>query len=102
MVHCGQGYPSGPDKHDQKSGAATPGPANQRIMDEAKIRQHIAEAEAHIARAESRITRQKEIIAECAARGRSTEEAENLLAFLIDARKAILQMRQQSLPKPGD
>jgi hypothetical protein len=72
------------------------------LVDESTIRQHLAEADEHIATAEARITRQREIVAKCSAAGRSTEEAEELLAGLTAALKTMLQIRQQSLAELSD
>ena len=71
-------------------------------MDQAIIRWHVAEAEARIAQAESRIARQREIVAECSARGRSTEKAEQRLADLTKAQKTTLHVMQQLLSELGD
>jgi D-serine dehydratase len=50
---------------------------------EAMAQKHVAEADTHIEEAEERIARQKALIAELAADGHATMEAEKLLESFI-------------------
>jgi hypothetical protein len=49
-------------------------------MDVAKIKEHLAEADAHIADGKARIIRQREIVAKCSAAGIGITDAERQLA----------------------
>jgi len=66
-------------------------------MDQARTREHLAEADNKIEKAEKRIADQRERIAELSADGHTTAEAEKLLSTYLDVFEAMVEHRKTIL-----
>jgi multidrug resistance efflux pump len=67
------------------------------MNDEGKTRNELAQADRHIKEAEARVWQQRKRVAELSAGGHDAEEAEKLLARLVELLATMVQHRQTIL-----